>query len=407
MAEPSSNPEPSTKPVTREAAARKKSTRAYAVLGLLTTGIVGTYLIHGYATRDLVSTDDAQVEADVVPVAARVGGVVLEMHVQDNQAVKAGQLIAELDPVELRARLASAQAELDAALAQAEAAAAQVEIVKSTSRGGLSSARAQLEGTSASVRASASQVQAAAAAVSRAQSELAKAETDLGRAKKLAEAGAITRQQREAAQLDRDTATAALDQAKANLAAARDQQALSRSRVAEAQGRVEQSTPIDRQIAAASAAAKLADARVAAARAAVDLANIALANTKIVAPADGHVSRLAAHEGQSVQPGTMICMVVPRTTYVVANFKETQIARIRPGDEVEIEIDARPGSRTGKVVSVAAGTGARFSLMPPDNATGNFVKVVQRVPVKIAWELPSDGDSLEAGLSAEVTVHVQ
>src|SRR5439155_7886688 len=153
----------------------------------------------------------------------------------------------------------------------------------------------------------------------------------------------------------------------------RDQQSLSQSRVAEAQGRVVASTPVERQIAAATAAAKLAHARVAAAQAAVDLAKLQLSYTKITAPVAGSVSKLGAHEGQMLQPGSPILMIVPARTYVVANFKETQIERIRPGDPVDITIDAVGGTLHGKVDSISPATGARFSMMPPDNATGNFV----------------------------------
>jgi membrane fusion protein (multidrug efflux system) len=386
---------------------KKKALRAYLVLALLASAVAAIYFIHGYLTKDEVSTDDAQVDADVVPVSARVTGVVLKMHVTDNQQVKAGELLAEIEPADYDAKVTAAQADLDAATAQAEAADAQVQIVTSTSRGGLSSAKAQQAGASASVAAAASQVSAAQAAVARAKSELAKAQADYDRAKKLHDAGAITGQQFDAAVAARDSAAAALDLANANLAAAREQQTAAQTRVAEAQGRVEQSGPVTQQVAAASASAKLAHARVNAARAALDLAQLSAGYTKLVAPTDGYVSKLAVHAGQMVQPGTVICMVVPAQTYLVANFKETQIARIRPGNEVEIKVDAVGGTRHGNVTSVAAGTGARFSMMPPDNATGNFVKVVQRVPVKIVWATPQDGAGLQAGLSADVTVHLQ
>jgi membrane fusion protein (multidrug efflux system) len=386
---------------------KKKATRAYLVLAGLAGAILAIYFIHGYLTKDEVATDDAQTDADVVPVSARVSGVVLKMHVQDNQEVKAGQLIAEIDPADYTAKVTAAEANLAAAQAQAEAADAQVGITTSTSRGGLSSAKAMQLGASAAVAAAGSQIAAAQAAVARAKSDLAKANGDYDRAKKLHDAGAITGQQMDAATAARDSAKAALDLANANLAAARDAQAQAQTHVAEAKGHVEQSAPIDQQIAAANASSKLAHAHVDSAKAALDIAKLEASYTKIVAPSDGFVSKLAVHDGQMVQPGSVICMVVPKATYVIANFKETQISRIRPGDDVEIKIDAIGGTRHGKVVSVAAGTGARFSMMPPDNATGNFVKVVQRVPVKINWATPQDGVGLQAGLSADVTVHLQ
>jgi len=386
---------------------KKKATRAYMLLALLAGSAVAIYFIHGYLTRDEVSTDDAQTDADVIPVSARVQGVVLKMGVEDNQEVKAGQLIAEIDPADAQAKLTAAQADLDAAEAQADAADAQVAITTATSKGGLSSAKAQQLGANAAVSAASSQVAAAAAQVASAKSALAKAQSDFTRAKNLHDAGAITGAQFEAAASARDSAQAALDAANANAAAARDQQAGAQTKVADAKAHVESSAPIDQQIAAAQASSKLAHARADSAKAQLEIAKLNLSYTKIYAPSDGFVSKLAAHAGQMVQPGSMICMVVPKQTYVIANFKETQISRIKAGDEVEIKIDADGSKRHGKVVSVAAGTGARFSMMPPDNATGNFVKVVQRVPVKIVWATPQDADGLQAGLSADVTVHLK
>jgi len=387
---------------------KNKAMRAYMLLLGLGVAVVGVYFVHGYMTRDVVKTDDAQLDADVVPVAARVGGVVLHMKVEDNQKVEAKTLIAELDPADLTAKVAAAQADWEAANAQAEAADAQVDIVRSTSSGGLSSAKAMLQGTGASVRSAAAQVQVASAAVARAKSDLAKANADYDRANKLHEAGAVSGQALETAQSARASAQAAVDAANASLAAARDQQSLSESRVAEAEGHVVQSTSGDRQVTAALAAAKLAHARVAGAKAALDLANLQLTYTKIEAPTAGYVSKLAVHDGQMVQPGMTVLMVVPSKLYVIANFKETQMERIAIGDPVEISVDALDGATLkGKVASISAGTGARFSMMPPDNATGNFVKVVQRVPVKIALDEGQDIGRLHAGLSVEVKVHLE
>jgi membrane fusion protein, multidrug efflux system len=386
---------------------KSKAARAYLVLALLAGAALSAYFIHGYMTRDEVSTDDAQVDADVVPISSRVGGVVVELGVQDNATVKKDQVLAVIDKSDYEAKLTAAQADLDDAEAQADAAHKQVDIVKSTAAGGLSSAKAQLSGTGASVSSAREAVQAASAQVASATAELAQAEANLVRATKLHDQGAITAKDLEAAQTARDTARAHLDAAKASLAGAKDMQAVAESRIAEAQGKVQQSTPVDQQIAVAVAQAKRADARVNGARSALKLAELQLGYTTITAPTDGTASKLAVHQGQLIQPGAMVVMVVPTKTYVVANFKETQIERIRPGDPVDISIDALGGSFHGKVASLSAATGARFSMMPPDNATGNFVKVVQRVPVKIALDDGQDLSGLHAGLSAEVTVHLR
>jgi membrane fusion protein (multidrug efflux system) len=393
--------------VSPKPAKKNKALRAYIVLGLLASSALAAYFIHGFLTRDEVSTDDAQVDADVVPIASRVGGVVVELDVQDNAPIKAKQTLAVIDQADYQAKLAAAKADLAAAQAQAEAADSQVDIVKSTAAGGLSSARAQLTGTGASVQSARAQVQAASAQVARATTELTKAESDLNRATKLHDQGAITAQDLETAQTAHDGARANLDSANASLASARDQQAVAESRIAEAQGKVQQSAPVDQQVAAAVAQAKLAHARADSSQSAVKLAELQLGYTTITAPVDGYASKLAVHTGQLIQPGTMLVMVVPAKSYVVANFKETQIERIRAGNPVDITIDALGGTFHGKVASLSAATGARFSMMPPDNATGNFVKVVQRVPVKIALDDDQDLSGLHAGLSAEVTVHLR
>jgi membrane fusion protein (multidrug efflux system) len=386
----------------------KKALRAYLVLAGLAAAAVAAYFIHGYLTRDEVSTDDAQIDADVVPVAARVAGVVDNVAVEDNQRVDVDTPILAIDDRDYKARLDAANAELKAAQAQAAQAAAQVDIVRSSSTGGLSSAKAQLQGQGASVRTAQAQVDAAAAAVARAKAELSNAELEYDRAKKLHDAGAVSGQALATAQTTRDAFRASVDSANANLAAARDRLAASRASVAEAAGRVEQSTPVERLIAQAEAAKALAEARVTSAAAAVTLADLQREYTHIKSPVVGYVSKLAVRKGQMLQPGTVVVMVVPAKTYVVANFKETQLERIRPGDPVDISVDALGGKTFhGTVDSIAAATGARFSMMPPDNATGNFVKVVQRVPVKIKWDPGDAAGQLHAGLSVEVKVHLQ
>jgi membrane fusion protein, multidrug efflux system len=163
------------------------------------------------------------------------------------------------------------------------------------------------------------------------------------------------------------------------------------------------------QYAAARAQARLSSARVRSAQAAADLAGLQLSYTRIWAPADGVVSKLSVHEGQLVAAGQPMAELVPSRTYVVANFKETQVGVLRPGQQADVEIDAFPGrALDGVVESLSGGTGARFSLIPPDNASGNFVKVVERVPVRIAWAKPPPPDmALRAGLSAYVTVHAR
>lgn len=385
---------------------RPRGTRAYLVLAAIALIVLGGIGVYAFFTAGRESTDDAVVEADVVSVTARVGGVVAKLLVHDNQLVKKGDLLLTLDDKDLVARLAQARAELQTAAAQAAGAHAQEQVVRATARGSLRGAQAQVSGSSSAVDAADAQTAAAEAGVVRAEAEARKAERDLARARELVASDAIARQQLDAAQMADDSARATLAQARANVIAAQEAKRAAESRVAEAQARVTQSAPVSEQIAAAHANALLADARVASAGAAVQLAELQLSYTKVLAPDDGLVTQLTAREGGLVQMGQPLAQLVPSETYVVANFKETQIDGMRPGDRAHLHIDAYPG-RTfeATVESLAGGTGSRFSLIPPDNASGNFVKVVQRVPVRLAWKTPPDLP-LKAGLSANVTVYV-
>jgi membrane fusion protein (multidrug efflux system) len=315
---------------------------ALALVALVAAAAVGA---RAYLTRGEESTDDAQVEADVVALAPRIGGAVAEVLVADNAHVVAGQPLLRLDDADLRARVRQADAELATARAQALAAEAQV--------------------------------QAARATVSRSEAEAAKAQLDLQRAEALKQGDAIATQNYEATRTQSETARAG---AGANHA----------------------------QYAGALASLELARARIQAAQAAADLARLQASYAVVKAPADGVVSRLAARAGQIVQPGQNLGQLVPDRTYVVANFKETQTGGLRPGQKVDVTLDAYPGrTLAGTVESLSAGTGARFALLPPDNASGNFVKVVERVPVRITLVTPPADLPLRAGLSADVTVHTR
>ncbi|HZJ65097.1 MAG TPA: HlyD family secretion protein [Kofleriaceae bacterium] len=398
--------ESASKDTAAATARRRRAKKAYLILGVVSTVVAAAWLGHRWWTHGKQDTDDAQVEADVVPVAARVGGVVKLARAHDNQLVKAGDVLFELDPEDLDVDVARATAELEAAHAQQATAEAQVAIAQSSSAGGLSSARAALTGAGASVRGASDAMRAADAAVARARADLATAETDLARMQALFDKQAGTRHDVEHAQQTRDVAKAALDAATAQREMAREQHGLAQARVAEAEGRVTQSAPVTEVVAAADATAKLAVARVKASEVALAKAKLQRSYATVIAPAAGVISRLGAHAGQHIMAGQPLLMLVPVDTYVVANFKENQVGAMKPGDPVDIQIDAFPDETFhGIVDTVSPATGARFSMIPPDNATGNSVKVVQRVPVKITWTTPPRV-AMRPGLSAEVTVHV-
>lgn len=353
------------------------------------------------------STDDAQVTADLVPLGARVAGQVVSVLIHENQLVKAGDLIARIDDADYLARVKQAEAELESARAQADQAKAQVDIVTATSTGNLSSAKAAYSGSSVGVASAAATVAAANAQIVRSEADLRKSQNDLNRAKELRAANAVPQERVDNAQAAFDSAQATLAQARAQLTAAEEGKHAAVARVSEAAGRVAQSAPISAQIAAARANAELAQARTRSAESALELCRLQLSYTKIVAPSDGIASKLSVHEGQLVGVGQPIVELVPTATYVIANFKETQLGKMHPGERAELRIDAYPRrSFEGKVESISGGTGSSFSLLPADNASGNFVKVVQRVPVRIAWVDPPTDVVLRAGLSVDATVFV-
>jgi membrane fusion protein (multidrug efflux system) len=292
--------------------------------------------------------------------------------------------------------------------AQAAQANAQVDIVTATSNGNLSSAKAAYSGSSVGVASADAQVAAARAQVVRSEADARKATSDLNRAKELHAANAVPQERVDNAEAAFDSAQAALVQARAQLTATEEGKRAAIARVSEAAGRVAQNAPISAQIAAAHANAALAQARTRSAESALELAKLQLSYTKIVAPTDGLASKLSVHEGQLVGVGQPLLELVPTQTYVTANFKETQLGQMRPGERAELKIDAYPHRTfSGKVESISGGTGSSFSLLPADNASGNFVKVVQRVPVRIAWVDPPSDVVFRAGLSVDATVYVE
>jgi membrane fusion protein (multidrug efflux system) len=397
----SANP-PAT--ATAAAAPKKRSAGSVMLVVVLAAGAAGG--AYYWSHRFLEGTDDAQLEGELVAVPARVGGVVNEVDVVDNQPVKQGQLLFVLDPEPAKARLAQAEAELAAAQAALAQMEADAKIVAVSAESGKNVAVAGLAGASAGLSVTADEIQTAKAAVDAASANAAQTKTDLDRLEKLVAAGAATQAQLDNAKSARDTADANLAAAKARLASAQAGTASAAARVAEAKGRVDQASAIDAQVASAAARVAAAKARVGTATAARDLAALDLRYTRIVAPCDGIASKKAVAVGQAVGAGQTVVTVVPTSgLWVTANFKETQIGRMRPGQPVHVAVDAF-GGRTieGTVESFSGATGARFALLPPDNATGNYTKVVQRVPVRVKLAAAPADLALRPGMSVEVEV---
>ena len=454
----STNPRVATKPSdndieelvkTRKPLRKRLLLLAMAVVLLLIAAFYGVPYYYYAVSHEW--TDNAFIEGHIVQVSPQVAGYVLKVSVTDNQSVKEGELLVEIDPRDYAARLAQVRAALQAALARLEAAqttveltqvtasadvqqaSAGVELAKSalqTARTRVAAARSQVEQARAQVMTALAQAEQERAQVTAGQAEAMRAEADVKRFQELSRRDQIARQELDHAMAAMRTANAQLQAsrkkvtaAEAHVAEARaaqqmaaaglqqseSQVAEAEARVGEALGRLDAAQAAPHQVAVSRSQAEIAAAELEQARAAVAQAELELSYTTIRAPAAGRVTRKSVEEGAYVQAGRALMAIVPADVWVVANFKETQLTDMRPGQSSEIEVDAYPGIVfKGHVDSIQAGTGARFSLLPPENATGNFVKVVQRVPVKIVFDPPFDPDRLLVpGMSVVPAVRVK
>lgn len=470
---------------------RKPGGRRRVIVPIVILLIAAGILVYWLLSRGKVSTDDAQVQGDLVPISPRVSGYVDLVAVRDNEAVDVGRLLVQMNTRDLQAALKKAEADLAAARAQAAAASGQAAITEQTAPAGesqasaavdiarsgvtvaerqvrfaqaqYSTAQAGVDAASDAVAGAASDVESASAQVESAQANLAQSRAnvtaaearskrttaDLARARQLYEEGATSKQQLDAAeeaatsaqaalaaaQSAVESAQAAVTQARARRSAANAALAQSRSRLKAAQASAEQARAgvgaaqaavseargqlarsqavlsgaqtVPEQMTVSRQQQAAARARVEQLEADVRAARLRLSYTTIKAPVDGVVSQKTVQKGQYVQPGQMLMALVPLArTWVVANFKETDLRHIQKGARAMIEVDTYPGRPLrGVVQSIGAATGSKFSLLPPENATGNFVKVVQRVPVKIVFHRPlPSGMVLRPGMNVQATV---
>ncbi|HET7105736.1 MAG TPA: HlyD family secretion protein [Candidatus Acidoferrum sp.] len=367
------------------------------------------------------STDDAQVDGHITPIAAKIYGRVGKVQVRDNQPVKAGQVLVQLDPADYQAALDQAKGAL--ALAEGEARSAGVDVPRTSedTASGTSSAQAQLAGAQADLmRAQATYEQSQTADLAYAQANIEKsranaqlAQADLARYLPLMGKGEISKQQYDAAKANADATASALNadqqklvQAQRNVEISRAQLDASKARVLQAQAGVASAHADIKRVAMRSADAQAKLAKVQEARAQVDAAQLNLSYCNVVAPIDGVVTHKQVEDGQIVQQGQGLMVIVPlQDVWVTANFKETQLRKMRPGQKVYVEVDTYGKTFPGHLDSISGATGAVVSLLPPENATGNFVKVVQRIPVKIVLDpIPADVAVLRPGMNADVTV---
>ena len=363
---------------------------------------------HSTYTED---TDDAQINGHLIQVSARVAGQVAKVYVEENQVVKAGDVIAELDPSDYKVAVENAEAALASAQANAAAANVNVPITTVNTGSNLRSADANVSGSQAGVGQAEKQLDAAHARVTQAQANYTKAQADLERYKPLVEKDVISKQQFDAAVAAADATKAAVADARANEQAAVDGVKVAMEREAQAQAGLKYAQTGPEQVVAQSARAKQAEAQVQQAQAQLDMAKLNLSYTRIVAPAAGIITRKSVEINQNVAPGQNLLMLVSlEGLWVTANLKETQLRHMSAGQAVEIEVDSTGKTYHGKVTQIGGATGSVLSLFPPENATGNYVKVVQRVPVRIDFDNLAGEDpnhELRPGLSVEPKVRVK
>jgi membrane fusion protein, multidrug efflux system len=368
--------------------------RRAITIGAIAALILAVVAWHHFSGQE--STDDAQVEGHVNPVAARVSGTVVEVLVADNQRVEKGTPLVRIDRRDYEVAAARAEADLAENEAEAKAARTAVPVASTSTTSHETAATSDLEGAQA-------RLAAAAARLREAEAKDAKATQDLARLEPLIEKDEVSRQEYDAASTTADAAHAMRDSAKADVNQAEKGVEAARARLRSAQTGPEE---VKIQRARAASASAKADQM----RAALDQARLNLQYTEVKAPVTGVVSRRTVEIGQVVQAGQPLLAIVPLDdVWVVANFKEDQLKRLRPGQPASISIDAYGGKAyKGHVDSVSPATGSRFSLLPPENATGNFVKVVQRVPVKIVLDGGVDPQHpLRPGMSVVPTVYTR
>lgn len=356
-------------------------------------------------------TDDAQINGHLIQISSRINGQVIKVNVEENQQVKKGDLIAELDPRDYDVAVANAKAALASAEAAAAAAKVNVPITSINTGSTLASAGSDVTAAEAGISQAQSQLAAAHAKVVQAEANNAKAQSDLQRYKPLVEKDVISKQQYDAAVASADAAKASVDDAHANERAAADAVRVANEKASQAQAQLKYAKTGPQQVAAQSARYKQAAAEVQKAQAQLDQANLNLSYTKIIAPAAGIITRKSVEINQNIAAGqNLLTLVSLEDLWVTANFKETQLQHMQPKQAVEIHVDATGKDYDGHVTQVGGATGSVLSLFPPENATGNYVKVVQRVPVRIDFDDLNKEDpnhALRPGLSVEPKVRVK
>jgi membrane fusion protein, multidrug efflux system len=390
----------------------KKSRRKFVVIAVLILLVVSAGLFYWHSTF-VEDTDDAQVDGDLYQVSSRVAGQVIKVYVEDNQKVQQGQPIAEIDPRDYQVALDQAEANLASAQADYIQANVNVPITSVTSSTNIGTSSSDVTGGQAAVAQAQQQLKAAQARVSQAQANALKAQLDVDRYTPLVQKDVISKQQYDAAVASASASTAAVLESQADVIAGQEAVRVAQQRLAQARFQAMQSVKNGpQQVRAQQARANSLLAAVKQAQAKVEQARLNLGYCHITAPIDGIINKKNVDVGVNLSIGQDVLTVIPLTNlWVTANFKETQLDRMRPGQPVKISVDALGGRKfNGKVTQIGGATGSRLSLFPPENATGNYVKVVQRIPVRIDFTDLQHDDAdyaLRPGFSVTPVVQVK
>ncbi len=381
--------------------------RKRILLAAIVVLLVGGFFVWRYYAQ-FVTTDDAQIEGYLHPISARISGYVTKVTVDDTQFVEKGTVLVKLDPTDYQVAVELAKAKLAQAQAEAAAAMTGVPIVSVSTLSQVHSAEADVQGAEAGILAAEKRFQEAEARLTQVEANNVKIQDDLGRYRQLIVKREISRQQYDQAVAASKASAAAVIEAQAGVAAADQRVTEVRSRLRQAEAELRSAHTRPQQLQVTRARAQAAAAAVEEAQAELHRAELNLEYATIVAPADGIVGKRTAVVGQNVSPGQTLLVIVPtRDIWVTANFKETELKGMRVGQPVRIHVDAYDRDYRGKIEGIAGATGVQFSLLPPENATGNYVKVVQRVPVRIVFDPGQDpGHLLQVGLSVEPRVRL-
>jgi membrane fusion protein, multidrug efflux system len=393
----------------RTAPVRRSTTRRRNILILAAVAVVlvaGVWLWHYFGTYE--STDDAQADVHLYPVSARVSGYVVRVNVEDNQWVEKGAVLVEIDPKDYEVAVAQAQANLVNAEATAQSLNITVPITKVNTSSQLKFAASGIEDADAGVVAAERQVTAAHAQVEAAEANDVKAQDDLHRYKLLVDKQEVAEQVYDQALAAAKSSTASVAAAHANESAAQQFVNQARSRLAQADANHRYAETGPQQVSSTRARVRALIADVEQKRALLEQAQLNLQYTRILAPVSGEVNKTVV-VGMNVQDGQQLLTVVPLDEiWVTANFKETQLKRMQVGQRAEVHIDSSGRTLKGHVDSIAGATGPLFSLLPPENATGNYVKIVQRIPVKIVLDPGENRDRrLRPGMNVVPDVYLK